>query len=108
MIDPRELRRLMELEGHDPETVDQFLEWYCGAALTMDQLGAALDLLRQQIQAEAQSLTELIEAVTSGQAPQWPARLPRPPRNTCPKNRAVQQAQRPARVARSSCRKIHK
>lgn len=109
MIDREELRRLMELEGHDPETTDKVLAWYYGTPAGPDQLAALLNLLRAEIAEAAQSMAELWEELTGAEQPLQKEEKPRrPPRCIGPKNKAAAQVQRPARVARSSCRKIHR
>lgn len=108
MIDREELRRLMEMEGYDPETIDGFLAWYYGTSVDTDTLTAALDLLRAEIAKAVPSMAKLWEQlVRAVLTPPRPA-LPRPPRNTCPKNWGARTMRRPARVARSNCRKIHR
>lgn len=61
MIGREELRRLMELEGHDPETIDKVLAWYYETPAGPDQLAALLNLLRAEIAEAAQSMAELWE-----------------------------------------------
>lgn len=109
MIDREELRRLMELEGHDPETIDKVLAWYYGMLASVDQLAAPLNMLQEEIAEATQSMAELWEELTrASQSLQKEEKPRRPPRCIDPKNKAVTRVQRPARVARSSCRKIHK
>lgn len=109
MIDQKELRRLMELEGHDPETIDKVLAWYYGTPAGPDQLAAMLDLLRAEMAEAVQSMAELWEALTGAAQPLQKKEKPRrPPRCIGPNNKATMRAQRPARTARSGCRKTHK
>lgn len=110
MIDWNDLRRVMELEGYDAETIEQTLAKCEGwdLAATMDILEATGAYLRQLVGEAAQSMAELFEAIAGGQLAPLPAKLPRPPRDTRPKNMAAYRTPRPARVARSSCRKIHR
>lgn len=106
-----ELRRVMELEGHDPETIDKVLAWYYGTPSGMEQLAAALELLRQAMAEAAQSMAEAWEQLTrAGAGPplQKKEKPRRPPRSIGPKNKAATRAPRPARVARSSCRKVRR
>lgn len=111
MIDREELRELMEIEGHDPETIDKVLAWYYETPVGPDVLVAALELLRQSMAEAVQSMAEAWEQLTgAGVGPplQKKEKPRRPPRCIGPKNKAATRAQRPARVARSSCRKIHR
>lgn len=111
MIGREELRRLMELEGHDPETIDKVLAWYYGTHVDLDALAAALELLKLEMTEAAQRMVDLWEQLTAagaGQPLQEKEKPRRPPRCIGPKNKAATQVQRPARMARSSCRKIHK
>lgn len=111
MTDREELRRRLVLEGHDPETIDAVLAWYYEKAAGTDALEELLDWLRVEMAGAFQSMAEAWEQLTGGVAaqplPQQP-KLPRPPRCTGPKNKAATRAQRPARVARSSCRKMRR
>ena len=110
MTDWDSLRIVMELEGYDAETIEQTLAkcegWDLAAA--MAGLEAMGDYLRQFVAGAAQSMAELFEAIAGGQLAPLPAKLPRPPRDTRPKNMAAYRTPRPARVARSSCRKIRR
>ena len=111
IIGREDLRRLMELEGHDQETIDKVLTWYYGTHVDLDALAAALELLKTEMAEAVQRMADLWEQLTAAdeaQPLQQPAKLPRPPRCIGPKNKAATRTQRPARVARSSCRKIHK
>lgn len=111
MTDREELQRLMELEGHNQETIDKVLAWYYETPAGPDQLAALLNLLRVEIAEAAQSMAELWEELIGADAAQplqKKEKPRRPPRCIGPKNKAATRAQRPARVARSSCRKIHR
>lgn len=111
MIGREELRRLMELEGHDQETIDEVLAWYYGTHVDLDTLAAALELLKTEVAEAVQRMADLWEQLTAagaGQPLQKKEERRRPPRCIGPKNKAARRVQRPARVARSSCRKIHK
>jgi muramidase (phage lysozyme) len=111
MTDREELRRLMELEGHDPETIDKVLAWYYREWIGPDQLAAILNLLTLEMAEAVQRMADLWAQLTAagvGQPLQKKQKPRRPPRCIGPKNKAATRAQRPARVARSSCRKIHK
>jgi hypothetical protein len=111
MIGREELRRLMKLEGHDPETIDKVLAWYYRIHVDLDAMTAALNLLRAEMAEAVQRMVDLWEQLTAagaGQPLQKKEERRRPPRCIGPKNKAATRAQRPARVARSSCRKIHR
>jgi hypothetical protein len=111
MIDREELRELMEIEGHDPETVDKVLAWYYETPVGPDVLVEVLELLRQSMAEAVQSITEAWEQLTGagvGQPLQKKEKPRRPARCIGPKNKAATRVPRPARVARSSCRKIHR
>lgn len=107
MIDPEELRRFMELQGHDPETISEVMAWYDTTPLDRGATVAVLNLLAAEIAKAAESLSELWEGIQGVLF--TPTEKPlRPPRYAGPKNKAATRVERPARVARSSCRKIHK
>ena len=108
MIERDELRRLMELEGYDPETIDKVIEFYYGLGVSLDQLTALLDLLRAELSRAAHDLVELWEAVQGGLVVPPKVKPPRPPRCIGSKSMTAQRAQRPVRVARSSCRKVRR
>jgi hypothetical protein len=111
MIGREELRRILEQEGHDPETIDKVLARYYGIQVDLDALAAALEQLKLEMAEAVQRMADLWEQLTAagvGQPLQKKEKPRRPPRCIGPKNKAATQAQRPARVARSSCRKIHR
>lgn len=111
MIGREELRQLMELEGHDPETIDEVLAWYYGTHVDLDALAAAMELLKTEMAEAVQSMADLWEELTAagaGQPLQKKEKPRRSPRCIGPKNKAATRAQRPARVARSSCRKMRR
>lgn len=111
MIGREELRRILELDGHDPETIEKALAWYYETHVDLDALAAALELLKTEMAEAVQRMADLWEQLTAagaGQPLQKKEKPRRPPRCIGPKNKAATRAQRPARMARSSCRKIHK
>lgn len=111
MIGREELRRVMELEGHDPETIDKVLAWYYETHVDLDALAAALELLKVEMAEAVQRMADLwgqLTAAGAGQPLQKKEKPRRPARCIGPKNKAATRVQRPARVARSSCRKVRR
>lgn len=109
MIPRIDLRRLMELQGYDAETIEQTLAKFEGLNLVMEDTAAAIDLLRDRVREMAEAWEDFMQEYADEAQPlQRPAKLLRPPRCIGPKNKAATRAQRPARVARSSCRKIRR
>lgn len=111
MIDLDELRRDMKLIGYDKETIDEILARYYGYPVALDALAVMLDQLKLELTEAAQSMVEVWEQLAAagvGQPLQKKEKPRRPPRCIGPKNKAATRAQRPARVARSSCRKVRR
>lgn len=109
MIGREELRRLMELQGYDAETIEQTLAKFEGLNLVVDDTAAAMDLLRDRAREMAEAWEDFMqEYADEAQLLQRPAKLPRPARCIGPKNKAATRVQRPARMARSSCRKVRR
>lgn len=108
MIDREELRRRLELAGYDAETIALTMALEPVMVTVVNSLETLVAMARQLMGEAAQSLAELFEAAIDAQQAAGPAKLPRPPRDTRPKNMAAYRTPRPARVARSSCRKIHR
>lgn len=108
MIDREDLRRRLELAGYDAETIALVMAMEPALVTVVNGLETLVAMARQFVAEAAQSLAALFEAATDAQQAAGPAKLPRPPRDTRPKNMAAYRTPRPARVARSSCRKMRR
>lgn len=111
MIDREELRWRLVLEGKEPEEIEELLDWYFDtgacAVLGFCEAFESIRAAAAEMADDIHTMLEEIATLAADDAPRKP-KLPRPPRCTGPKNKAATRAQRPARAARSSCRKIHK
>lgn len=108
MIDKDELRELMERMGCSAEEIAATLETRDFLVSVREKMLEMAELLAQYMrQALGGILGELEEYACEVELPKKEKRR-RPPRSIGPKNKAPQRVPRPARVARSSCRKIKK
>lgn len=109
MITEEELRRVLLLEGHPQELVDQYCEWYYGPhgwAWCLDQIAAAYEALRQMAAASMEDILAELEDLEIIYPPKTTPR--RPPRYAGPKNKGRAWNRQPPRLARSNCRKMRR
>jgi hypothetical protein len=101
----------MIAQGHDPEDVDKALTWFFAGAELQDWVSDLLANMTEALQRAAKSIEECwqqIKRIRGGfdeRLPEDVEKLPRPPRYVGPVKYSTKRQHRPARVARSSCRK---
>lgn len=110
MIDAQELREIMEKMGYSPEQIDAALKKHDYLKRVEEQMIEMAELLRQYMN---EKLVDVLGEFETLAEYDIEIKLPkkekrRPPRCIGPKNKAPQRVPRPARVARSSCRKFKK
>ena len=106
MFGREEMRQILARMGYSQEQADEIINRYYPVISppVFDVLCAAMQELAA---AMAASFEEIVAQPSAVEIPQK-KKLPRPPRYIGPKHNNPKQWQRPARVARSSCRKIRR
>lgn len=111
MLTEKDLRELMEEMGYSQEEIDATIERSRFLNAMHEKMIEMAELLRQYMNealGETLGMFEMLaEYASKIELPKKEKRR-RPPRCIGPKNKAPQRVPRPARVARSSCRKFKK
>jgi hypothetical protein len=106
MISEQELREIMEQMGFSPEQIAATVETRNYLEDVRKKIEEMAELLTRYMRDALGEVLGMLEEYACEIVPPKKEKPRRPPRCIGPKNKAPRWVPRPARVARSSCRKI--
>ena len=106
MISEQELREIMERMGCSPEEIDKTVETRNFLESVNEKIKEMAELLTRYMREALEGVLGTLEEYACEIEPPKKEKCRRPPRYIGPMNKAPQRVPRPARVARSSCRKF--